>query len=282
MLFIAACLNAVSAVAASADPGPAGGAPTPAACASTALETPDVRSAFAAEITEPTVRRLVAAIGHVPTSDQQRIFAMAVDASTNDDERAVATLRATLCPTLDERNGLARALAFVNVLWKPRGFSDDEGIAAFTDVLRTALSAASRGNALTAAQRQTALKPFAQILPTETAPPLRTPRLCVRPRAETSTINSVSPDYVPIDPRLVQIGLVKVHVTLDEHGDVRQAMRLTDTLRGSAGYDHALDAAITAAAASTYTPAIRNCQTIASTYTWVAEFTAEPELVTVP
>jgi hypothetical protein len=243
---------------------------------------PDVRSAFAAEITEPTVRRLVAAIGHVPTSDQQRIFALAVDASTNDDERAVETLRATLCPTLDERNGLARALAFVNVLWKPRGFSDDEGIAAFTDVLRTALSAASRGNALTAAQRQTALKPFAQILATEAAPPLRTPRLCVRPRAETSTINSVSPDYVPIDPRLVQIGLVKVHVTLDEHGDVRRAMRLTDTLRGSAGYDHAVDAAITAAAASTYTPAMRNCQPIASTYTWVAEFTAEPELVTVP
>ncbi|MGH7728378.1 MAG: energy transducer TonB, partial [Vulcanimicrobiaceae bacterium] len=101
--------------------------------------------------------------------------------------------------------------------------------------------------------------------------PSPTPKpTCANPTADATLTNAVSPDYPDIARQEGAVGTTQVEITLDASGAVTNA-----TVYKSSG-NQALDrSAVAAARASSYAPQIVNCQKVAGSYLFRADFTGQ-------
>jgi protein TonB len=104
-------------------------------------------------------------------------------------------------------------------------------------------------------------------VPTPTPPPKPA---CANPNVDANAINKVQPDYPEIARQQGVVGTTTVKVTLSATGTVSAV-----SVYKSAG-NAALDQeALRAARQSTYTPEISNCEKVAGSYLFVAEFDSQ-------
>jgi TonB family protein len=92
---------------------------------------------------------------------------------------------------------------------------------------------------------------------------------CAEPNLDARTVRKVSPDYPEAAQAIGAVGTVEIKVSLSATGAVEDA-----SVYHTSGFK-VLDAAgLLAAKQSTYTPEIKDCQPVAGSYIFVAEFAA--------
>ena len=93
---------------------------------------------------------------------------------------------------------------------------------------------------------------------------------CAQPHVDATVIKPVEPDYPDIARQQGATGTVHVKVTLSTGGDVTAA-----SVYKSSGNPALDEAAVKAAQGSSYSPEIDNCQPIAGSYLFRADFTGQ-------
>jgi len=268
--------SAMLPVSAPADPSPS---PTPSVSSSPAcdaLNAPgDLVSAYAYDLTTPSILDLLLALADAPDRDHRRVYDAAVRADPTPEERRAAANLSPACPRLDVAYGTSRGDAIVVNAWHLGTHLDDTGFAAFSDALQTALNALVLADTVSPEDRTAALAPFASLLSNSAAAPMPSPSAS-GPCVDTSarTLHRVAPTYPALAIAESLTGTVSVKVTLNERGEVRSATLYKKTVAGEgAAQDALVRAAIFSAATSTYVPAYRTCAGVGGSYLFVASFT---------
>ncbi|MGB8205592.1 MAG: energy transducer TonB, partial [Candidatus Baltobacteraceae bacterium] len=101
-------------------------------------------------------------------------------------------------------------------------------------------------------------------------PPTPKPPACAQPHVDATVTRPVEPDYPDIARQQGATGTVQVKVTLTATGAVAGASVYRGS--GNASLDNA---AVKAAEQSSYTPEIEDCQPIAGSYLFRADFTGQ-------
>jgi hypothetical protein len=96
---------------------------------------------------------------------------------------------------------------------------------------------------------------------------------CSRPNVHARTVHVVQPDYPALVVMTRTSGLVQVFVALSETGAVRSARLSNDTLGDRPGSEEVVEAAVLAAATTTYAPKIRDCVAVPGSYAFRSDFT---------
>ncbi len=256
--------------------GPVSPSPTADPCATAVPDLPnDLPTAFAYELEPPAILRFVSALARVPQREQRRVFNAAVDAASSPTEHAVQMAIAQECSNLDEIYGTSRTLYLVVNEWKLGELSDAKRFGDFSAAVGTAISALSLGDRLTPQNHDAALLPFADLPGLATPTPAPSPSgsgLCSQPDTPARTTHVVPVDYPPFAGTAGTAGTVYVKLSLNEVGELRSARIFSNTLQRGLGSDQLIRAAIFAAAASTYAPAIKNCLPVGGIYVFKVGF----------
>lgn len=256
-------------------PPPATAAPHP--CAST---DPDLSGNFlkvyAYDLESPSLLSFLTALAALPANDQEPVFDAAVAAAGSRQERDAQAAVARLCPSADAVDATSRAAMLVSTEWDRAGNDDDKRADEFTAVLSTTVSALASGDALTPEERRWALLPFARLFPPETpsAAPAE-PGTCSHPNVDARAIHLVQPDYPAFAGATRTSGTVQVVVALSETGSVRSVKLYNDTLGGRSGSEDVVEAAVRAAATTTYAPEIEDCVAVPSRFVFRCDFVIE-------
>ena len=247
--------------------------PGPCAPADPAL-TSDLQAVFAYDLKSRPIQRFVAAIATLPVREQRRVFDAAVSAASSPRGLALQAAIAASCTDLDAIDGAARAAIFVENTWDldEAEAADEQRLGRFSAAIGNAALALSANSRLTPELRNDALAPFAALLARADPPP--TPSAsgdCSQPNTEAHIIKVFQPTYPPVAELTATSGVVHTTVTLSDAGELRSVSLLRDTLKGPSSGD-LIRATILAAAGTNYAPATAECRTVASVYTFTAEF----------
>ncbi len=174
---------------------------------------------------------------------------------------------------LSDTRSVPRANARSHVVadeWTPRYLDDNDEFSAFSRVVGNAIGALVLGDELTLDERQAALQPFASVtgISQAAAPQENESGTC---QQVARTIHPVPPHYPP-SASVSGTVVVDIVVTLDERGDVRSAKPLANTMGDRPGAADFADAALLAAAESTYVPSIRDCKVVNGPYVFRVVF----------
>jgi hypothetical protein len=245
-------------------------------CATAVPDLPnDLPSAFAYEITSAPVLHFLSQIKSVPEREQKHVFERVINAASSPAQRDLEVAEQRVCPTLEQIYARTRALIFVANEWTFGGLHDADKFSIFAAIVGDAITALSLGEELTPDQHRAALLPF-QTLPHDVGPGERAGlgegKPCAQPDAPAQTIHAVAPIYPAMAGASGTAGRANILISLNADGDVQAAKSFGNTFGDRPGADDLVNAAILAAAASTYLPAVHECKAIAGRYVFVVEF----------
>lgn len=258
-----------------ATPPPSAASATPQPCASTDPDlSGDLLKVYAYDLESPSLLNFLTALAALPAEDQKPVFDAAVAAAASPQERDVQAAVARLCPSADAVDATSRAAMLISSEWDHAGNDDAKRADEFSDVLATAVSALASGETLAPEEQRFALLPFARVFAPEAPPP--TPAAsgaCSRPNVDAHTLHVIHPKYPAVALATRTSGMLRVLVALSDTGSVRSAKLFSEAPGDRSGSEDLAEAAVLAAATTTYAPEIRDCVAVPGKYVFRAHFT---------